>query len=198
MAETADQIYARVQAGGDLPAPSVTEWDVFPWVVRDGEIAPKPLAPPAPEEPRSGEDGVDCNLCGTDLPGVIWQDESWRVKHLEQSGLPLVLILEPLEHYDLPDLDEHQAAEFGVLTVRLARIVESLPNIARCHAMRIGDGAEHLHMWFLARPKDLLSIRGSFSPDWDDILPPGPEEIWRADLTEVARKLATHGGEALV
>ena len=44
MAETADQIYARVQAGGDLPAPSVTEWDVFPWVVRDGEIAPKPLA----------------------------------------------------------------------------------------------------------------------------------------------------------
>jgi hypothetical protein len=53
-------------------------------------------------------------------------------------------------------------------------------------------------MWFLARPKDLLSVRGSFSPDWDDILPPGPEEIWRADLAEVARKLATHGGEALV
>lgn len=198
MAETADQIYARVQAGGDLPAPSITDWSTFPWVVRDGEIAPRTIAPPAPEEPRQGENGEDCFLCAADLPGLIWRDENWRVKHLEQTGLPLVLILEPIEHYDLADLDETQAAELGILTVRIARIVESLPNITRCQAQRIGDGSEHLHMWFLARPTGLLSVRGSFAAQWDDILPPGPEEIWRADLAEVARKLATHGGEALV
>jgi len=63
---------------------------------------------------------------------------------------------------------------------------------------RIVDGAEHLHVWFMARTERLLSTRGSFAVEWDDIIPPGPEDVWRADLATVARKLATHGGEVLV
>lgn len=195
MPESAEEVYAR--ASGELPVPSVAAWDVFPWVVREGVVAPKPLAAPAPETPRAGTDGVDCNLCG-DAPGAIWRNERWRVKHLEQSGMPIVLILEPLEHLDLPDLGDDLAAELGRLSVWLVRIVESLPDIGRCHVYRVGDGAEHLHVWFMARTAGLPSVRGSFVVDWDDIIPPGPEDVWRADLAAIARKLATHGGEALV
>lgn len=203
MAESAEELYARVRAvadeGGRLPLPSVAEWDVFPWEVVDGRLATKALAPPAPEEPREGEGDRPCHLCAGDVPGVIWTDDRWRLKHLkERSGLPLVLMLEPIEHLDFPDLDEEMAADYGVLAVRIARIVEGLPNIARCHVMRVGDGAAHLHVWFMGRTEGLLSTRGSFAIDWDDILPPGPEEPWRADLQAVAAAMAEHSGRALV
>jgi hypothetical protein len=202
MAESAEQVHARVSAvageDGRVPLPSVVAWDVFPWEIVDGALAAKPLAAPAPEEPREGEGGVDCAAC-TDAPrGVIWANDRWRLRHLsERSGLPLVLILEPSAHLDLPDLDDAMAAEHGVLAVRIARIVEGLPNIARCHVQRIGDGAEHLHTWFMARTAGLSSIRGSFAVDWDDILPPGPEDVWRGDLATVAEQLAAYDGRAV-
>jgi len=202
MAESAEQVHARVMAAADedgrVPLPSVAAWDVFPWEVVDGRLAAKPLAAPAPEEARQGQGGVDCAAC-TDRPhGLIWANDRWRLRHLsERSGLPLVLILEPVDHLDLPDLDDAMAAEHGVLAVRIARIVEGLSHVARCHVQRIGDGAEHLHTWFLARTAGLPSIRGSFAVDWDDILPPGPEDVWRADLVEVARQLAAYDGRAV-
>ncbi|WP_082573234.1 MULTISPECIES: hypothetical protein [unclassified Nocardioides] len=197
MAESAEQVHARVLAAADehgrMPLPSVAEWDIFPWEVVDGALVTRPLAPPAPEEPREGEAAADCRICSTDSARVIWSNERWRLKHLdERSGLPLVLILEPFAHLDLPDLDDEMAAEFGTLAVRIVRAVEALPNIARCHASRIGDGATHLHVWFMARTKGLPSVRGSFAVDWDDILPPGPEEPWREDLAAVAASLASY------
>ncbi|MFC7505064.1 hypothetical protein [Nocardioides sp. GCM10030258] len=203
MAESADQVHARVMPAADehgrMPLPSVAEWDIFPWEVVDGALATKRLADPAPEKPREGEDGTDCRICATDPAGVIWTNERWRLKHLaERSGLPLVVILEPLEHLDFDDLDDTMAAEYGVLAVRIARIIEGLPNIGRCHVQRIGDGARHLHIWFMARTRGLPSVLGSFAVDWDDILPPGPEEPWREDLAAVAQQLASYDGRATV
>lgn len=204
MAESAEQVYARVRAAADeqgrLPLPSVAEWDVFPWEVAEGRLATKPLPPPAPEEPREGESGTPCRLCGEGSDaGAIWTNDRWRLKHLEErSGLPLVLMLEPIEHLDLTHLDDDLAAEYGVLAVRIARIVEALPNIARCHVWRVGDGAEHLHVWLMARTAGLLAVRGSFAVDWDDILPAGPQDVWRADLVAVAASLAEHDGRSLL
>lgn len=202
MAESAEQVHARVTAVADergrLPLPSVAQWDVFPWEVVDGALAAKPLAAPRPEEPREGAGGVDCGACADAGRGVIWANDRWRLRHLsERSGLPLVLILETAEHRDLPDLDDALAAEYGLLAVRIARIVEDLRHVARCHVQRIGDGAEHLHIWFMARTAGLPSIRGSFAVDWDDILPPGPEDVWRADLATVAQRLAAYDGRAV-
>lgn len=202
MAESAEQVHARVMAVADehgrVPLPSVASWDVFPWEVVDGALAAKPLAAPGPEEPREGEGGVDCTACADGPRGVIWTNDRWRLRHLsERSGLPLVLILEPSAHLDLPDLDDAMAAEHGVLAVRIARVVEGLPNIARCHVQRIGDGAEHLHTWFMARTAGLSSIRGSFAVDWDDILPPGPKDVWLGDLAAVAERLAAYDGRAV-
>lgn len=202
MPESAEETYARVTAatdGGRLPTPSFSEWSTFPWEVADGQLVAKPLARPAAEEPREGEGDRPCPVCA-ERTGVIWENDAWRVKtHPRgQSGLPLVLILETHEHLDYHELDDEQAAELGRISVWLARIIESLPEIARCHVHRYGDGCSHVHVWFAARTTGLLSTRGSFALEWDDIIPPGPEEVWRADLAAVARKLANHDGRALV
>jgi len=61
-----------------------------------------------------------------------------------------------------------------------------------------GDGGSHMHVWFIARTARLTTILGSPAIEWDEMLPPVPEDIWRADLHEVARKMATHDGKALV
>ena len=49
----------------------------------------------------------------------------------------------------------------------------------------------------MARTAGLPSILGSFAVDWDDILPPGPEDVWRADVEAVATALASYDGRAV-
>ena len=46
------------------------------------------------------------------------------------------------------------AAELGVLSTHLARHVEALTHLSRCHVYRIGDGGAHLHVWFFGRPEE--------------------------------------------
>lgn len=201
MPESAEEIYARVVAavGADarLPMPSTGGWDVFPWEVVDGAIAPKPLRAPAAEEPRRGETpDKPCTPCAG-FEGVIWENDRWVVTHPgEPGGLPLLLFLQPKEHLDLTDLDDDMAAEYGRLTVWLHRIMSNLPGIGRVHVDKWGDGAEHLHLWFIARPRGLGQVIGSYAVEWYDILPPGPRETWEADLALVAAKLATHDGRS--
>ena len=80
-------------------------------------------------------------------------------------------MLEPRRHVDFADLDDDLAAELGRLSVHVARAIEALPHVARAHVYRIGDGGEHLHIWFFARPAEQLQLRGSYLVSWDDILP---------------------------
>ena len=42
----------------------------------------------------------------------------------------------------------------------------------------------------MARPARLPQTVGSFAAIWDDILPPLPEALWRANLDAVATGLA--------
>src|SRR5690606_3238220 len=113
------------------------------------------------------------------------------------SGLPMVLILESRSHLDLGDLPNMLAAELGVMTVRLERAIRSIDGVARVHVNRWGDGAAHLHLWFLARPYGRLQLRGTFLTLWDEILPPVPEAKWRENLASVAAWLAEFGGTPL-
>ena len=106
------------------------------------------------------------------------------------TGLPIVLILEPREHLDAPgDLPEEVAAEMGVLLGRIERAVSSIGDIGRVHVCRWGDGSEHLHWWLMARPARMPQLIGSFAAIWDDILPPVPEEVWRANVDAVVAAL---------
>lgn len=204
MAESAEEVHARVVAAvgeGRLPLPDIAGWDTFPWEAEDGTVVPKVLPAPADEPPRWGESpDKPCKAC-TGFPPemVVWEDEHWVLTHDgAPTGLPLVLVLHTREHLDMPDLSDTLASELGRISVRLTRIVESLPNIGRCHVDRWGDGGSHFHLWFFARTARLGRILGSYAVEWDAVLPPGPEDVWRADLHTVATKLANWGGHARI
>jgi diadenosine tetraphosphate (Ap4A) HIT family hydrolase len=104
-------------------------------------------------------------------------------------------MLHPRDHYDLADLPDELAAELGVLTAHIARHIQSLPNIARAHVYRIGDGGAHLHAWFFARPEGQAQLSGSWLVVWDDLLPEYPADLAEADAAIVADALvASYGG----
>jgi hypothetical protein len=206
MPESAEEVYARVVAAvgehGRLPMPPVQEWDIFPWEVVDGVLAPKVLQPPYPEAepPRIGAGGVDCFNCTGDGTAIrIWENDRWKVTHPPKpGGMPLVVFLATKEHMDFADMSDDLAAEYGRISVWLSRIVERMPHIGRVHVGRWGDGSEHLHVWFIARTARLPHLMGSLAAEWEQMLPPVPEDVWREDLRTLATKLANHDGWALV
>lgn len=69
--------------------------------------------------------------------------------------------------------------------------------IGRVHVARWGDGSEHVHFWFLARPAGLPQLRGALLALWNDLLPPIPDDELRANLRTVATALAAEGGSAV-
>lgn len=188
MPETPEQLHARV--AGALRMPPVESWETWPF---DGELRPRALQPPMlAEVPRAGEGGVDCRRCATPDDACLWTNERWRLFSFERpTGLPLIVLLEPRAHLAEPgDLDDGLAAELVVLQARIERAIRSLGEIGRVHVCRWGDGGEHLHRWFVARPARTPQLLGSFAAIWGDVLPPVPEQVWRRDLDRLATALA--------
>jgi diadenosine tetraphosphate (Ap4A) HIT family hydrolase len=176
--------------------PEFVNWPSFPF---EGQLRTKRLeATVEVEPPREGEDPSTCTACQAPDEAYIWVSDRWRVRAMDRpSGLPCVLILESRSHLDLGDLPNLLAAELGVMTVRVERAIRSLDGVERVHINRWGDGAAHLHLWFLARPTGQLQLRGSFLSLWDDILEPISDERWRENLAMVAAWLAEFGGRPL-
>jgi hypothetical protein len=83
----------------------------------------------------------------------------------------------------------------GPLIQRVAVAVGQIPGVARTHFSRWGDGSEHFHLWFLARPLGMMQMRGPMLAIWDDLLPRLSDEEMRANTRIVAEALATDGGE---
>jgi diadenosine tetraphosphate (Ap4A) HIT family hydrolase len=184
--ETAEQLWER--AHGALRSPPVEEWDTWPFA---GAIEPRELQPPlVAEQPRHGARGVDCRRCKRGDEGTLWSNERWLVSPLgEPSGLPAVVLLETREHVDFPDLSDELAAELGPMLLKVQRAVFAIGEIGNVHVCRWGDGSEHCHWWFMARPARIPQLVGSFAAIWDDILPPLPDEVWQANLAVVRREL---------
>jgi diadenosine tetraphosphate (Ap4A) HIT family hydrolase len=185
--ETPEELYAR--AKDTLRMPPVEEWETFPF---EGEIRPRELLPPvAAEKPRVGAGGVNCWACATPDEGFLWTNQRWRLRGSDDPpALPMVLLLFPRAHFADPgDLPEELAAELGLLLARVERAVRSIGEVGRVHVCRWGDGSEHLHWWFMARPARIPQLVGSFAAIWDDVLPPLPEAIWRENLAAVKAAL---------
>ncbi|MFL5959524.1 MAG: HIT family protein [Gaiellaceae bacterium] len=187
MPETPEQLWER--ARDELRAPPVEDWDTWPF---EGPVLPRALERPVErEKPRFGAGGVDCHACDASDEEYVWTTDRWRLRPLDKpSGLPLVVLLEPREHFSAPgDLPDELAAELGVLTSRIERAVRGVDGVGLVHVLRYGEGSEHLHIWFMARPARLEQLRSSFAAIWDDVLPPTPDEIWRANLDLVVAAL---------
>jgi hypothetical protein len=111
MPETPEQLYER--AKDELRMPPLEEWETFPF---EGEIRLRELQPPADgERSRQGEGGSGCHACNKTSDDLMWEDEHWQLTAIGPTGLPLVLILEPKEHYDIDTLPAELAAEMGPL-----------------------------------------------------------------------------------
>lgn len=197
MALEPDQFYRHALSAADreqrLPLSRMTGWEISPFEPEGLRVAP--LRPPVlPEPARQGEDPSGCRSCQKRDEG-IWRDDHWRLTRIPGTGVPLVLMLHQRDHFDLPGLPDERAAELGVLTTHIARHIEDLPNIARAHVYRIGDGGAHLHVWFFARPAGQSQLYGSWMVVWDDLLPEYPEPVAQADAERVADALAgSYGG----
>jgi hypothetical protein len=188
MPETAHEIHAR--AAHALRNPPVEDWDTWPF---EGAVRARALATPAGEPVRDGEGGAGCTACASPDDDYLWTDDDWRLKALPPSGLPIILILEPRAHHDAPsDLPDDLARSQGVMLGRVERAVLSVGEIGRVHIGRWGEGAAHLHWWFIARPAGLPQLASSMAEIWDEVLPPTPEEVWRDNVARVAAAMR-HG-----
>lgn len=199
MALRPDEFYQHALSAADaeqrLPLSRMTGWEISPFE-QDGLRVARLRPPVLPEPARKGEGKADCKVCKERDLG-IWLDDHWRMTRISGVGVPLVLMLQPRDHFDLGDLPDEFAAQLGILTAHIGRHIEALPNIARTHLYRIGDGGAHLHVWFFARPAGQAQLFGSWMVVWDDLLPEYPEDVAQADAESVARALAdSYGGRA--
>ncbi len=172
---------------GLLPPPSAEVLgDIYPFPPPDSVL---PVAPLRPEPPRIGEDAASCPACAK--KDELWGDEHWRVLTPSTPFGLHVLLAEPRVHADLDDLPAAAVASMGPLMQRVSgALMTGLDGVGRVHLYRWGDGAAHLHWWFVARPEGLLQLRGSLLPLWLDVLPPLPEDVWSADLERITTALA--------
>ena len=180
------------------PGTDIRDWGIFPY---DLETAPPVhvLEPPSlPETARMGESGPDgCFICKKQDADAVWTDEHWRISAPEQPrGTPIVVFLEPRGHWDMADLPAERSAELGPLFQRIEKAVLGLGGIARVHIHRWGDGATHLHWWFMARPAGMPQFRGFFLSLWDVVLPPVEKSLWQRNLSAIAASMAEGGGTA--
>lgn len=174
-----------------LRVPPVQDWDSWPFA---GGVEPKALRDREPEPDRDGEGDRACEACGKPDAAYIWTDARWRLQAFPPSGLPLVAILEPREHVDGPrDLSDAMLGEMGVMLARVERAVLSIDGIERVHILRYGEGAAHLHWWFMARPTGLRQVASGFAMIWDDVLPTTPEDVWQANVATVVNAMGASG-----
>ena len=84
------------------------------------------------------------------------------------------------------------------MTSRASRASCSAASSARCspsarsgrvHIGRWGEGAAHLHWWFIARPAGLAQLASSMAEIWDEVLPPTPQDVWRENVALVAEAM---------
>jgi len=181
--------HAHLPIGERMPADAVLADDFFPFDA-NRQVVPV-QEPEVPEPPRNGEPGGgSCFRCDNPDRGVIWRGEHWHVRgpH-EPSGLPMVLHIAPNVHATLHTMAPEVAAAMGPLIQRVAVAIGEIPGVARTHFSRWGDGSEHFHLWFLARPLGMMQMRGPMLAVWDDLLPPIPEDELQENVRIVVEAL---------
>jgi hypothetical protein len=187
--------HARLPYGQRMSASALIGHPFFPF---DGEVGVVPLDEPViPEPPRNGEPGGSaCIRCASPDDHLVWRDDLWSVTGgFDRIGLPAV-VLQPREHYRFDNLPEPLLASLGSVIQRIAGAIRQIDGVGRTHFNRWGDGSEHFHVWFLARPLGMMQLRGAGIAFWDDVLPDVPDDEYLANLRTIGAALAEADGEA--
>ncbi len=176
-------------------------WDIYPYETRQPAAQAAAAARrrgAAPAGARTPPTAGAPSGFGPDDGTLVWSNARWRLGLVDRdSGLPVQLVLSPLEHHDLPSLPADLAAEMGQLIVAVADAVEHVPSVGRVQLAKYGDGGAHLHLFFFGRPARVLQFRGSPLLDWEENLPRVPLAVLQANARVVAERLLVHvGGQA--
>lgn len=149
-----------------------------------------------PEPPRAGDPGGEpCRVCpAKETEHTVWSDDKWILNHGVQTSLPGAVWLTTRVHCDsFGDLPPELAAEFGVLAGRIDRAIMTLPDVARVHLYRWGDGGAHFHVWFLPRPLGMLEATKMMLPIWEEVLPQVDQEAIDKAKAAIAAAMASDG-----
>ncbi|WP_112239370.1 HIT family protein [Kribbella monticola] len=194
--ELPSEYHRRLPYGERMSAEPLLGGPFFPF---EGDLQVVPLDEPVlPEPPRAGEPGgIPCMTCAEPERGAIWADDQWILKGGLQNGLQMVALLVPREHYRLDNLPPELTATLGPMIQRVAGAIRRIDGVGRTHFNRWGDGSEHFHIWFLARPVGMMQLRGAMIAAWDDLLPPLPAEESKTNARTVAQALAELSGTPL-
>lgn len=92
----------------------------------------------------------------------------------------------PNEHATLHTMGLEALAAMGPLIQRIAVALGTIDSVGRTHVNRWGDGSEHFHLWFLARPLGMMQLRGAMIAMWDDLLPAIPADEMQTNLRTLA------------
>jgi hypothetical protein len=181
--------HSRLPYGERVSVEPVLGGPFFPF---DGDIQVRPLDEPiVPEPPRMGEPGgKPCDLCDDPEENLVWRGEHWML-HAggDPIGLPMIAMLSPVAHVTLTAMPLELMATLGPMIQRVVRAISRIEGIGRVHFHRYGDGSEHFHLWFLARPLGMMQLRGPMLAVWDDLLPHLPDDELRANVHTVATAL---------
>jgi hypothetical protein len=194
--ELPSEYHRRLPYGERMSAEPLLGGPFFPF---EGDLQVVPLAEPVlPEPPRAGEPGgKPCMTCADPEWSAIWADDQWILKGGLQNGLQMVALLVPREHYRLDNLPPELTATLGPMIQRVAGAIRRIDGVGRTHFNRWGDGSEHFHIWFLARPVGMMQLRGAMIAAWDDLLPQLPAAESQANARTVANALAETSGTPL-
>jgi diadenosine tetraphosphate (Ap4A) HIT family hydrolase len=194
--ELPSEYHRRLPYGERVSPQPMVGQPFFPF---DGEFQVVPLDEPVlPEPPRVGEPGgKPCMTCADPEWNAIWGDDQWILKGGLQNGLQMVALLVPREHYRLDNLPPELTATLGPMIQRVAGAIRRIEGVGRTHFNRWGDGSEHFHVWFLARPLGMMQLRGAMIAAWDDLLPKIPDAEAQANARTVATALAETSGTPL-
>jgi diadenosine tetraphosphate (Ap4A) HIT family hydrolase len=182
--------HARLPYGQRVSPEPVLGNRFFPF---EGDIQVRPLEEPiVPEPPRMGAAGGEpCAMCAEPEQNLVWRGADWMLHTSgDPIGLPMILMLSPVAHVTLHSMPPELLAGLGPMIQRVVKAISRIEGIGRVHFHRYGDGAEHFHMWFLARPLGMMQLRGPMLAVWDDLLPHIPDDELRANIRLVAEALA--------
>ena len=123
--------------------------------------------------PMSQDGCPECARVATER--IVWEDEYWILTTAEHpDSVAAALLLQTREHSKVGQLSDDLASQFGRISNRLVRIIESTPQAQYVDVSRYGADRGHFHVWF-------------FAPAAGD---------GAADLHTIATKLANWGGDA--
>ena len=185
-----DRAQAVVGDDGRLPLGAMADWDVFPFE-RDG-LRARPLTAYADPEPDRRREPADCRTCQAlgRAELVLHTGERLAVIRPGGTNLPFVANVVAREHELLDDLDDDGHVELGRLVARTYAAVRALDGVGNVHITKWENGAGHLSVNVMARPRGVLQLQGSNLPVWADMLPPTPDEELAARADQVRTALA--------